>query len=127
MRYTLLTCILFLSLAFRFGNSPQLDEKDTNSMIKANYLYNFAKLVGWPDKKAKGNFVIGVLGDPTLYQQMIKRYADKSIGSQPMEIVQLLGTDQIGDMHMLFVSRAMESKVGQITDQAAKKGTMVVT
>lgn len=126
MRILFLISAIVLSLGSGVENT-QLDEKDTNSMIKANYLYNFAKLVGWPEKKSKGNFVIGILGDPSLYQQMIKRYSDKSIGNQPIEIVQLLGTDRLTEMHMLFVSRTKSGETEAVVKETMKANTMVVT
>lgn len=105
----------------------QLDEKNTNAMMKASYVYNFAKLVSWPEKKAKGNFTIGVLGDPDLYQQLIKKYSGKQIGNQAIEIIQLLGVAQMPDMHILFISRKLSEHTGTIVTRMEKENSMLIT
>lgn len=110
-----------------WSDSVQLQEKNTPAIIKASYVYNFAKLVGWPDKKSKGNFTIGILGDPDLYKQIVEKYSGKKIGNQAIEIVQLLGVDQLPDLHILFISRQLSDKASQISDKISKDNTMIIT
>ena len=105
----------------------QLQEKNTPAIIKASYVYNFAKLVGWPDNKSKGSFTIGILGDPDLYKQIVEKYSGKRIGNQSIEIVQLLGIDQLPEMHILFISRQMSLKTAQIAQSVDKNNTMIIT
>jgi hypothetical protein len=99
----LLVPLFFLSAA----DTPQLDEKNTNAIIKSSYVYNFCKLISWPQSKNNGNFIIGVLGDPGLYKQLISKYSNKLIGNQPIEIIQLLGTEQMPNLHVLFVAHTL--------------------
>ncbi len=121
---TLATAIFFLC---SWSDTIQLQEKNTPAIIKASYVYNFAKMVGWPDKKAKGNFTIGILGDPDLYKQIVEKYSGKTIGNQSIEIVQLLGVEQMPEMHILFISRHMSNKTKQISSEVNKENTMVIT
>ena len=116
--------LLFLS---SWSDTVQLQEKNTPAIIKASYVYNFAKLVGWPDKKSKGNFTIGILGDPDLYKQIVEKYSGKKIGNQSIEIVQLLGVDQLPEMHILFISRQLSPKTTQISDKVDNEHTMIIT
>ncbi len=109
------------------GEPPQLKETDTVAMIKASYIYNFAKLVGWPESQKKGDFQIGVLGDPSLYQQMITKYSGKQIGSQDIEIVQLVNTEKLGKPHILFISRNNSEAIGPVVKSLTKSNTMVIT
>lgn len=118
----LLVPLFFLSAV----DSPQLDEKNTNAIIKSSYVYNFCKLVSWPQSKTNGNFIIGVLGDPDLYKQLISKYSNKLIGNQPIEIIQLLGTEQMPDLHVLFVSRNMVTNMAAISNKMLKGSTMVI-
>jgi len=129
--HTYVKKLLILStILLLFGSwvdNVQLQEKNTPAIIKASYVYNFAKLVGWPDAKSKGNFTIGILGDPDLYKQIVEKYSGKKIGNQSIEIVQLLGVDQLPEMHILFISRQLSAKTGQIAEKLKKKNTMIIT
>lgn len=108
-------------------NEPQLVEKDTGAMIKASYIYNFAKLVGWPESRKKGNFSIGVLGDASLYQQLITKYSGKQIAGQPIEIMQMADPENLSKPHILFVSRKHNDQLDVISKQLARTNTMVIT
>ena len=129
--YTYVKKLLLLStILFLFGSwsdNLQLQEKNTPAIIKASYVYNFAKLVGWPDKKSKGNFTIGILGDPDLYKQIVEKYSGKKIGNQSIEIIQLLGVEQLPEMHILFISRQLSDKTPQITTKLSKEPIMIIT
>ena len=57
----------------------QLDEKDTPNIIRATLLYNFAKLVSWPDHKKEGDFTIAVLETPRLTVQLSKNTPGKKL------------------------------------------------
>ena len=88
------------------SNGQQRDaEKDTTAVVQASYIYNIAKLVEWRDASMRsGNFVVGIIGGANLYQELIKKYATKTIGKQQVEVRKLL---DLGDAncHMLFVGK----------------------
>jgi len=108
-------------------NPPQLVEKDTGSMIKASYIYNFGKLVSWPESQSKGNFTIGILGDPSLYQQLITKYSGKKYGSQAIEIVQMVNAEKLGKPQILFVSRKNNEQLEAISKELAKSSTLLIS
>src|SRR5690606_31934171 len=100
--------ILFFPL-FLFASVPQQRDadKDTTAMLQANYLYNIAKLVEWRDPAMRsGNFIIGVIGSPNLYQELIRQYSTRTIGKQPIEVRNLPRTAHAEKCHMLFVGRS---------------------
>ncbi|MBK9419152.1 MAG: YfiR family protein [Flavobacteriales bacterium] len=81
-------------------------DKDTTAILQANYLYNIAKLVEWKDPAMRnGNFIIGVIGNANLYQELIKQYSTRTIGKQPIEVRKLPRTADVERCHLLFVGR----------------------
>jgi hypothetical protein len=90
-------------------------------------VYNFAKLVGWPDKKSDGNFRIGILSDADLYKQIVEKYSGKQIGNQVIEIVQLLSPEQMPELHILFISRTAAQMTAGISSKLNKEHTMIIT
>ncbi len=131
MAATRLVRILLLTPFFLFATVPQQPreaDKDTTAILQANYLYNIAKLVEWKDPAMRnGNFVIGVIGNANLYQELIKQYSTRTIGKQPIEVRKLPRSAEIEKCHLLFVGRSDLSLLPDIYKRMEKHPTMVVT
>lgn len=122
---------LFLVLPLLLCSSaqqPRDAEKDTTSILQANYLYNIAKLVEWKDEGMRqGNFIIGVLGGANLYQELIKQYSTRTIGKQPIEVRKLPRSADVERCHILFVGKSELALLPDIYKRNQGKPTMVVT
>ncbi|MDA1335476.1 MAG: YfiR family protein [Bacteroidetes bacterium] len=64
-----------------------VDETDTRAITKANFLFHFAASNEWPAQAKQGDFYIGIIGNSRLYEELVDKYAMKSIGSQPLKVV----------------------------------------
>lgn len=103
-------------------------EKDTTAILQANYLYNIAKLVEWKDTDMReGNFIIGLIGGANLYQELIKQYATRTIGKQPIEVRKLPRSAEVERCHILFVGRSDLNLLPEIYKRMQGRPTMVVT
>ena len=103
-------------------------DKDTTAILQANYLYNIAKLVEWKDPAMRnGNFIIGVIGNANLYQELIKQYSTRTIGKQPIEVRKLPRTADVERCHLLFVGRTELSLLPELYRNLAKAPTLLVT
>lgn len=121
----LLLCALPLLLG---ATDPREADKDTAAMVQASYIYNIAKLVEWKDPALKsGNFKIGVIGSTNLYQELIKKYATKSIGKQPIEVLKLPRSAEVEPCHMLFVSQADLSIMDALNKKLKGRSTLLIT
>lgn len=103
-------------------------DKDTTAIIKASYIYNIAKLVDWKDPKMKdGNFVIGIMSESNIYQELIKKYSNKSIGKQPIEVRKMARSELVGKCHILYVPRSALPLLPAIRSNVSGSGTMIIT
>ncbi len=127
MKKLLTLSIILILFGSWSSDTVQLRNENTPAIIKASFVYNFAKLVGWPDKKSDGNFTIGILGDANLYKQIVEKYSGKQIGNQSIEIVQLLTPEQMPDLHILFISRTSSEVTAIVADKLNKEHTMIIT
>lgn len=110
------------------ATDPREGDKDTSAIVQASYIYNIAKLVEWKDGSMKsGNFKIGVIGSTNLYQELIKKYASKSIGKQPIEILKLPRTAEVEVCHILFVGKADLEIIPALNKRVKGKPTLVIT
>ncbi len=120
--------IFLLGTVYSFGQQvPEMDEKDAAAMVKASYLYNFAKLIDWPSDYKTGNFVISVMGGGNLHQELVKRYNSKQIGSQQIEIRKLSPTLNISKCHLLYVGQDCIDLLPQIAAKLKNVPTFIIT
>ena len=121
--------VLLLATALLLGGAAQREpDKDTTAIIQASYIYNIAKLVEWREPEMrKGPFVIGVLGSGNLYQELVKKYAMRSIGKQPIEVRKLPETQEVDRCHILFVPSEEKALLQGILKQPNCRSTLIVS
>src|SRR5436190_9948504 len=126
LRYKL---VFLLPLLLCAAAPEQRDaDKDTTAILQANYLYNIAKLVEWKDAQMRsGNFIIGVIGNTNLYQELIKQYSTRTIGKQPIEVRKLPRNAEVERCHILFVGHSDLALMPEIYKRMHAQPTMVVT
>lgn len=127
MKHILFVIVVFASLCAYGQQVPDMDEKDTAAMVKASYLYNFAKGIDWPDEYKTGNFIISVMGSSNLHRELVKGYNSKKIGSQQIEVRKLSETLNINKCHVLYVGKESMDMLSDIAETLKDKATFIVT
>ena len=103
-------------------------DKDTIAIIEASYLYNIAKLVQWTDPKMReGPFVIGVMGSGNLYQELLNKYATRTIGKQPIEVRKLPRAAVAERCHILFIQKEDRAMLAESMKGTSLGSTLIVT
>src|SRR5689334_23009706 len=54
--------------------------------VHANIIYHFTKYINWPADKKTGEFVIGVVGDTPLYDELKNITSKRSAAGQPIVV-----------------------------------------
>lgn len=73
----------------QFVEPSAMDDSDTRSITKANFLFHFAASNEWPAEFMEGPFRLVIIGNPSLHAILSDKYAMKAIGAQSLEIVLL--------------------------------------
>ncbi|MDA0303948.1 MAG: YfiR family protein [Bacteroidetes bacterium] len=118
-----------------------LDKADTQAIMKANFLFHFAASNEWPSETKSGPFRIAVVGNARLFQELIDKYALKSIGAQSLEIVffekdnevnaserpHLIYSESSGDALDALVAQWQDDPVLLVTDSesALERGSLI--
>ena len=120
--------LFMLLFSLSSATDPREADKDTTAIVQASYIYNIAKLVEWKDPVLKnGPFIISVLGSSNLYQELVKKYAEKSIGKQPIEVRKLPKSADIEQCHVLFVGQSELALLPAIYKNLEKRSTLLIT
>ena len=102
-------------------------EPSPEYLVKAAFLYNFAKFIDWPQEAFKGDpdhFSIGILGtDP--FGDALKTIHGKDVKGKKIIIKKGGKATELKGCHLLFVSPSERGSIKEILDQL--KGEPVLT
>lgn len=118
----ILIAVLVLSSGFKTGGRI-----DTNSRIKAVFILNFTKLIEWPKTYRSGNFVVGVIGETPLYNELTKMAKVKKVANQSLSISKFKSVNDIAKCHILYVTKEQSSKIKDVLKQVKNNSTLIVT
>ncbi len=126
MRFVFFLLFSLTATLVRAQQVPAFEGKDTGAMIKASHLYHFSKNVDWPAEHKSGNFIISVMGGGNLHTELVKRYNDKQIGSQQIEIRKLSKTVNISNCHVLFVGKEHTDILPEISEAMKDRPILII-
>jgi hypothetical protein len=108
--------MIVLSLAAVSTNADKAESQDSEYVIKAAFLFNFAKFVTWPEGSFKDDlspislFVLG--RDP--FQDALDSIKDKSIKGRKLIIRRIQKMEETERCHILFISPSEKATMPQL-------------
>ena len=128
MKRILPILISLLCISADWVRMPVQDPNASLAKVKASFIYNFTKYIDWPDKYKEGNFVIGVLGTSTFYNDLTALLSTKTVGNQTFEIKSFTNAESVaGVCHILFVPAENSSMLPDILKKLKNKSTLIIT
>jgi hypothetical protein len=116
-----ITCLLS-AMALR-SHAEGLDAPDSSEyLIKAGFIYNFAKLVEWPTSafpQPDSPIVIGILGEDPFGATLDRIVTDKKINGRGIAVKRLKwGRDvkDLRDCNILFISSSEKEHLDSVVD-----------
>ncbi len=97
------------------------------SNAQAMFLYNFSRLIKWPDNTAQGDFVFGVVGNIEVYNNLIQITNGKKVGMQNITVKYFKEAKEITNCHVIFISNNKISQFNEIMSKAQNKAVLIVT
>ena len=99
----------------------------SHDKVYAVFVMNFAKYIMWPASKTTGEFVIGVMGNPAIMEELKAAAATKTIGSQKITVRDCKTAKDVDGCHLVFVSEGKSSVVPEVITKLSAEPTLVVT
>ena len=120
--------ISLLCISADWVRMPVQDPNSSLSKVKASFIYNFTKYIDWPDKYKEGNFVIGILGTSTFYNDLTTMLSTKTVGKQGFEIKSFTTAESLsGICHILFVPAENSAMLPDVLKKLKGKSTLIIT
>jgi hypothetical protein len=90
------------------------------------YIYNFTKYIEWPKDMQQGDFVILVLGNSSLYDELSGLTTGKRVGNQSIVVKKISNPGQITKSNILFVGSSYCDKISNQKDLLLDSKTLVI-
>lgn len=102
-------------------------QEETNYAVQANIIYHFTKYIDWPQDKKTGDFIIGVTGNASLYEELKKDISGKMVGGQKIVVKTLSSSASSFDCHILFVGDDESDNIKKIVSRTSSTSTLLVS
>ena len=118
MKFRLLTIILSLLLLFA-DNSVYCRAEDPSPgeyVVKAAFLYNFAKFVEWPEQAFSDDnspIILGILGEDP-FREAIETIRGKAVRRRRLLVKKAARVEDLKGCHMIFISSSEKYKLPQV-------------
>lgn len=122
-------CCSFLLFAIHAA-SLSAQANDLEYEVKAAFLYNFTRFVTWPDEaytRAQSPVVIGVLGPNPFGDALENAVRGKTVDDRPLAVRYGDDLSELGELHVLFISRSEVARVPQILEQLEGRPVLTVS
>ena len=93
-----------------------------DARYKALFIVNFTKEIEWPASEKNGDFIICVVNQNEVLNQLKTYTASRTVGAQPITTVGVKSIDEVSKCHILYLSFA-DSKADKLESVIAKLGT----
>jgi len=96
------------------------------AQLKSVYIFNFTKLVEWPDSGNSSDFVIGIVGQSPVSIMLNTIARKRKVGSRNI-VVKEFDLHNIQETHILFVPKEYSKYLATILEAKKNSNTLIVT
>lgn len=119
-----LLCITGLSL---MAVSETYAQHEIDYKVQANIIYRFTKYIDWPINEKSGDFIIGIVGESPLYDDLKSLSTNKTVGSQKIAVVKMSPSANSYNCQMLFISEDESSSLKRIASLTAGYPILIIS
>ena len=96
---------------------------------KAMFTLNFIRYIGWPDAAKQGDFVIGIVNDHNILNNMQAQTVGKKFGFQNIVVKEFKKVEDITDCQILFFSNNQNYNkyAEEVKSKLGNKNSLIVT
>jgi hypothetical protein len=119
-----IACLVFVLIAQGSVNRALAQEVDYKAYTL--FVYNFIKYIEWPEAKSQGDFVLGILGDGPIVQELERLAATKKAKGRTIVIKKFSSPDKVTDCQLLYVTSSKSGAIKQLNELNRNKPILIV-
>lgn len=96
--------------------------------MHAMFIYHFTKYINWPEAEGNTEFVIGIIGQTPLKEELQQIIKSKSINNKKVQVRQIQeNSDDLKTCQIVFVPENESKAIKSVVTQTEKSPTLVIT
>lgn len=123
MRRIIIVALVFLSVVGLKAQTPEIDK------YKSLFTLNFIRYVGWPEEVKQGDFIIGVLKNNQLAQQLKVNTQGKKFGYQNIVVEEFKKVEDVSNCQILYVGNFLNysKHADLLASKLNNKNSLIIT
>ncbi len=113
--------LLLISISFLCCAHAQTEK------FKALYIYNFTKLIKFPESPDNSDFVIGVLGETPVNGELASIAATRKIENRNLVVRKITKPEDCNDCQIVFISDFKSSSIKAFSDYFERKPVLLIS
>ncbi|MGZ4034739.1 MAG: YfiR family protein [Bacteroidia bacterium] len=101
--------------------------QDINYKAYSVYIYNFIKYIEWPEDTKKGEFVIAVIGNSPINDELKALAASKKANGQTIVIKQYNSIDEVGPCQILYICSSKSNVLKSAIEKTKNMSALLIT
>ena len=123
--------LLLMVLPFTTASGPlRANDRALEYRVKAEFLYNFARFVEWPEgsqDQDREAVVIGILGEDPFGPTLESIIHGKNVGGKRLRVKRMEHlAEETGGCHLLFISRSQTQHLAEILRRVQGRSVLTV-
>lgn len=100
-----------------------------NNQLKAFYIFNIIRYVGWGEQARNGNFIISVVGNSDIAQHLKSQSNGRNMGGQLVEVREYRSVNEVNGGHVLFLGSDINPSEfnSTILERLQSANTLIIT
>jgi len=116
--------LLFCSNSTKFISKPD----ELNYKMHAMFIYHFTKYINWPEKVTSEDFVIGIIGQTPLKDELISITKSKNINNKKVGIKQIKeNSEELKKCQIIFIAENESKSINNVIAITEKSAVLVIT
>ena len=115
-----ISLLIIAIVVLKFSNVFAQSEK-----FQALFIYNFTKYIEWPTNNNQ-EFVIGVLGNDIIMNELKKVASNKKVGNQNIIVKTFTNKEEVATCNIVYIPSNKSNKLNEIIAKA-NDNTLIVT
>ncbi len=108
--------------------TAQNNFKKPENRVQSIYIYNFTKYIQWPEEYNTGDFVIGVLGETDLVEELQKLAREKKVNGRTILIKKYASLDNIDKKCcILYIASTSSNLLSNALQKTTGRSTLIIT
>lgn len=102
-------------------------QSNLSYVVQANIIYQITKYIEWPASHQQGDFVIGIVGDSPLYDELKSFVANKSVQQQRIVVRKFPVSSGAFDCQILFIPEERSGSLKKIVSTTQGQSILLVS